>query len=627
MREKKSVLGWVLTFAGEKKRDYLASAALAILGSVCQLLPYLVMARVLTRLLAGDRDLIAYLRDCGLLALLWLARLGLHSLSTARSHAATFAVLAGIRKRGLEKLARMPLGDIQARGTGELKNILVERVDSMEPTLAHAIPEISGNAAAALATLLCLFLLDWRMALAALLPLPLGLVFFALMMRGYQENYQRASAATKVLNDTAVEYIGGIEVIKVFGKAKSSYEKFVTAARDCAESYIDWMRKSNFYFTFAMNVMPATLLTVLPIGGLLLRSGTLAPDRFVLLLILSLGLVPPIIGCMKFTDDLAKVGTIIGQVTDILTAPELPRPETDRAMPRDHSVELRNVRFGYGETEVLHGIDLTFREGTVNALVGPSGSGKSTIAKLIASFWDVGGGSITIGGADLRDLSAERCQSLIAYVSQESFLFDTTVRENIRMGRPSATDAEVERAARESGCYDFILGLENGFETRVGGGGGASLRRGAAAPLHCPGHAEGRPHRPPGRGHRLHRPGERGRHPGERREAGPGQDPHRHRPPALHHRGRRPDRRGERRADRGRRHPGRAAGGLPPVPAALGGPPLRPGFHGGRDGACLRSFGNSSPSAARRSGGSSTAPSPWAWRRPSSPPGSSRPSA
>lgn len=324
MREKKSVLGWVLTFAGEKKRDYLASAALAILGSVCQLLPYLVMARVLTRLLAGDRDLIAYLWDCGLLALLWLARLGLHSLSTARSHAATFAVLAGIRKRGLEKLARMPLGDIQARGTGELKNILVERVDSMEPTLAHAIPEISGNAAAALATLLCLFLLDWRMALAALLPLPLGLVFFALMMRGYQENYQRASAATKVLNDTAVEYIGGIEVIKVFGKAKSSYEKFVTAARDCAESYIDWMRKSNFYFTFAMNVMPATLLTVLPIGGLLLRSGTLAPDRFVLLLILSLGLVPPIIGCMKFTDDLAKVGTIIGQVTDILTAPELP---------------------------------------------------------------------------------------------------------------------------------------------------------------------------------------------------------------------------------------------------------------------------------------------------------------
>ena len=472
MREKKSVLGWVLTFAGEKKRDYLASAALAVLGSVCQLLPYLVMARVLTRLLAGDRDLIAYLRDCGLLALLWLARLGLHSLSTARSHAATFAVLAGIRKRGLEKLARMPLGDIQARGTGELKNILVERVDSMEPTLAHAIPEISGNAAAALATLLCLFLLDWRMALAALLPLPLGLVFFALMMRGYQENYQRASAATKVLNDTAVEYIGGIEVIKVFGKAKSSYEKFVSAARACAQSYIDWMNKSNFYFTFAMNIMPATLLAVLPIGGLLLQAGTLTPERFVLIVILSMGLITPIIGCMKFTDDLAKVGTIIGQVTDILTAPELPRPETDAQTPQGSTVTLHDVHFGYGETEVLHGINLCFREGTVNALVGPSGSGKSTIAMLIASFWDVDSGSITVGGADIRGLSPAHYHRLVAYVSQDNFLFDDTVRENIRMGRPEATDAEVEQAARDCGCYDFIMGLEQGFETRAGSGGG-----------------------------------------------------------------------------------------------------------------------------------------------------------
>ena len=472
MKKEKSTLGWILTFAGQKKSRYFASILLAAMGAVFQILPYFVMARIVEKLLAGDRSLPGYLADCAVMAAFWLLRGLFHSLSTSQSHQAAFAVLGNIRREGLAKLARMPLSDVLSRGSGELKNILVERVDSMEPTLAHVIPEMTANAAAALATLLYLFVLDPRMALAALIPLPLGMVFFLLMMAGYEKNYARTVTATKALNDTAVEYIGGIEVIKVFGKAKSSYEKFVTAARDCAESYIDWMRKSNFYFTFAMNVMPATLLTVLPIGGLLLRSGTLAPDRFVLLLILSLGLVPPIIGCMKFTDDLAKVGTIIGQVTDILTAPELPRPETDRAMPRDHSVELRNVRFGYGETEVLHGIDLTFREGTVNALVGPSGSGKSTIAKLIASFWDVGGGSITIGGADLRDLSAERCQSLIAYVSQESFLFDTTVRENIRMGRPSATDAEVERAARESGCYDFILGLENGFETRVGGGGG-----------------------------------------------------------------------------------------------------------------------------------------------------------
>ena len=358
----------------------------------------------------------------------------------------------------------MPLGDVQAKGSGELKNILVERVDSIEPTLAHAIPEMSSNAAVALATLIYLFVIDWRMALASLITFPLGMVFFMLMMAGYEKNYARTVAATNTLNDTAVEYIGGIEVIKAFGKAKNSYEKFVIAAKECAQSYIDWMNKSNFYFTFAMNIMPATLLSVLPIGGLLLKNGTLTPEKFVLIVILSMGLITPIIGCMKFTDDLAKVGTIISQVTDILTAPELSRPETDTESPQGSTVELRDVHFGYNDAEVLHGIDLVFPEGTVNALVGPSGSGKSTIAKLIASFW--------VGGADIRSISAEHYNKLVAYVSQDNFLFDNTVRENIRMGRPDATDAEVEQAARDCGCYDFIMSLENGFNTQVGSGGG-----------------------------------------------------------------------------------------------------------------------------------------------------------
>ena len=472
MKQEKSTFGWIFTFAGQKKSGYIASVCLAVAGAAFQILPFFVMAQIIGKLLAGNKDLAGYLIDCGVMAVFWLLRVLRHSMSTAQSHKATFAVLGNIRKQGLEKLSRVPLGDVQARGSGELKNILVERVDSIEPTLAHAIPEMSSNAAVALVTLIYLFVIDWRMALASLVTFPLGMVFFLLMMAGYNKNYARTVAATNTLNDTAVEYIGGIEVIKVFGKAKSSYEKFVSAAREGALSYIDWMKKSNFYFTFAMNIMPATLLTVLPIGGLLLKNGALTPEKFILIVILSMGLITPIIGCMKSTDDLAKVGTIISQVTDILTAPELPRPEIDAETPQDSTVELHNVHFGYRDTEVLHGIDLIFREGTVNALVGPSGSGKSTIAKLLASFWDVDSGSITVGGADIRHISAEHYHKLVAYVSQDNFLFDATVRENIRMGRPDATDAEVEQAAKDCGCYDFIMGLENGFDTVVGSGGG-----------------------------------------------------------------------------------------------------------------------------------------------------------
>ena len=250
MKKEKSTFGWVFTFAGQKKSGYIASVCLAVIGAAFQILPFFVMAGIIGRLLAASRDLAGYLMDCAVMALFWMLRVLFHSLSTAQSHKATFAVLGNIRKQGLAKLARMPLGNVQAKGSGELKNILVERVDSIEPTLAHVIPEMSSNAVVVAATLVYLFVLDWRMALASLITFPLGMIFFILMVAGYNANYARTVAATNALNDTAVEYIGGIEVIKVFGKAKSSYEKFVTAARECAQSYIDWMNKSNFYFTF-----------------------------------------------------------------------------------------------------------------------------------------------------------------------------------------------------------------------------------------------------------------------------------------------------------------------------------------------------------------------------------------
>ena len=268
-----------------------------------------------------------------------------------------------------------------------------------------------------------------------------------------------------------MEYIGGIQVIKVFGKTKSSYDRFVHDAYEAAHSYIDWMGASIFPFTFAMVIMPSTMVSVLPIGGLLVKGGSLSPENFVTIIILSVGIITPLITLMSYSDDIRTMGTIFGQVRGILEAKEMERP-ADAAAPSENSLLLKDVHFSYAEKEVLHGIDMDIPEGSFTALVGPSGSGKSTIARLIASLWDIDSGSICLGGKDIREISEEAYADKVAFVSQDNYLFNMTVRENIRLGRAGASDEEVEKAARDSGCHDFIMQLEKGYDTLVGSSGG-----------------------------------------------------------------------------------------------------------------------------------------------------------
>lgn len=471
-QSKRSTAAWIWDFAGSYRLQYVLSVLSAVCGVVCGILPYFVMARVIYDLMEGCREADVYLKNCLIMVLLWVGRCGFHSISTLLSHKATFAVLGNIRKRVCEKLMRVPLGTVLDMASGSLKNVLVERVDSIETTMAHIIPEFTSNLLVPAALLVYLFVLDWRMALAVLVTVPIGLTFYILMTSGYAESYQNTVVKTKNLNDTAVEYINGIEVIKAFGKAQSSYDKFVAAAREGASCYVEWMRRCNIYFSLAMAVFPATMIAVLPIGGLLFRAGTLDAYTFIQVILFSVGLIACLVTVMSYVDDLAKLGTIIGEVTDILNREEQKRPEVSSAHPMSNDIMLRKVSFGYRDKEVLHGISMEIKEGTVNALVGPSGSGKSTIAKLIAGLWDVNGGSIAIGGTDIRAMTQKDYNQRIAYVSQDNFLFDTTVMENIRMGNQNASDEEVVEAAKQCGCHDFIMSLENGYQTIVGGAGG-----------------------------------------------------------------------------------------------------------------------------------------------------------
>ena len=468
----KSTAGWIMSFAGRKKPLYVSSVLLAALGVLCSIVPFVIMGSMVRALISGNQEWSYYLTHSLIMAAFWIARIILHSISTSFSHVATFHVLAEIRKEMCDKLSKLPLGFVKDTPSGSLKNIMVERLDSIETTLAHILPEFTGNLLAPLCVFIYMLTIDWRMALISLITLPLALICYCTMMIGYEKSYHNTVVKTKILNDTAVEYINGIEVIKAFGKAKSSYERFVVAAKEGASCFIEWMRSCNIPFSVAMILAPCTMVTVLPLGGLFVRNGTLAATDLIQIIILSVGLIQPIMTCFAYSDDLARLKTILGEVTGILTQPELERPTTDKHTPADASIILENVTFGYHEKEVLHGISMTIPAGTVNALVGPSGSGKSTIAKLIASLWDVKGGSIRIGGVDIRDLSLEEYNRTIAYVSQDNYLFDDTIRENIRMGRTGATDAEVEEVARKSGCHEFIMGLEKGYDTVVGGSGG-----------------------------------------------------------------------------------------------------------------------------------------------------------
>ena len=470
-KKTQSPMAWVLGQTGDHGGQYVLSVVLAIIGVAFSLAPYFVVIGIVQGLMGGVKDFSFYLNRCLIMAAFWLGRVLFHALSTATSHKATFAVLGEIRKRCMEKLTRMPLGTVLEQSSGALKNTLIERIDSIETTLAHIVPEFTANLLIPIIILIYIFTVDWRMGLASLATVPLGMFCYVFMMAGSAKFYQHTVTATKALNDTAVEYIGGIQVIKVFGKTKSSYERFVHDAYEAAHSFIDWMRASIIPFTFAMVIMPATMVSVLPIGGLLVKNGSLSAQDFVTVIILSVGVITPIITMMSYSDDFRTMGTIFGEVRAILDAPEMSRPAGSSA-PVKNDLELRDVHFGYQEKEVLHGVSMTIPEGSFVALVGPSGSGKSTIARLIASLWDVTGGSISLGGTDIRQISQEAYADRIAFVSQDNYLFNMTVREIIRIGRPSATDAEVEEAARQSGCHEFIMGLEQGYDTLVGSSGG-----------------------------------------------------------------------------------------------------------------------------------------------------------
>lgn len=461
------IWGW-----GKDEHGRLIGAVIsALVAAQLGMLPYFAAAQVIIGMLAGEKNMSFYLPWLGMGLAGYAARTLLYNMALSISHKATFSILKAIRQRILEKLPRLPLGTVMDMSSGKMKQVIVDQVDSMETTLAHLFPELTANIAGPAMIIIYLFILDWRMALLSLVTIPVGMAFMMSVMGNYSKDYEGAVKTTQEMNGTVVEYINGIEVIKAFNQGKSSYAKFTDRVRANASYYYNWMKKSQFGTAMAYAIVPATLITVLPVGWLWYRGGSLPVETFIMVIILSLGIAEPLIAAMNFVDTIATVGTTVASVDELLSAEEQQHGDKEVRI-KGTDIELSHVSFGYHEDKnILRDVSLSIPAGSLTALVGPSGSGKSTIAKLIAGFWDVKDGTVSMGCVDEKKIPLKTLYDQVAFVSQDNYLFDGSVRENIRMGRLSATDKEVEEAAKAAGCDAFIRTLEKGYETNVGGGG------------------------------------------------------------------------------------------------------------------------------------------------------------
>ena len=463
----------LLRFAGPYKGRYALSICLSVLGVASGLVPYYAAAQMLIGLIGTERSFSFYIFWGTVAAVGYLAKSTFAILSTSVSHTATFLALRDIRKQIVDKFSRMPMGTLLNTPSGQLKDTLVDRVEGLETPLAHLLPEMSANVLVPVFIVVYLFVLDWRMALISLITIPVGMAFMATILKTYPQQYEGSVKINQRMNNAVVEYVNGIEVIKAFNQSAASYGKYSDAVHENADYFYKWMKSCQWAMASYNAICPAVLITVLPAGVLFYAAGSITSANLITIIILSLGIVGPLIAASNFADSLGMVGTVVNEIAALLDGPELVRP-TQPVSLDSQEIRLNDVSFSYnndGDNAIQH-IDLTIKPGTVTALVGPSGSGKSTITKLIAGFWDVGAGSITLGGKDLRTIPQKQLADQIAYVSQDNYLFDDTIRENIRMGRLSASDAEVEEVAKAAGCDAFIRRLENGYDTNVGGAGG-----------------------------------------------------------------------------------------------------------------------------------------------------------
>lgn len=468
--KKENWLKILLGYASPCRGKMAASVICAVISVAGGFVPYLGVYWILKLFIEEEAELwkIVFL---GFICMAgYLVKILFYGISTVLSHVSAYTILERLRLEISERLLHAPLGSVLAKPIGHMKNTIVDRVEDIEPPLAHMIPELSSNMLLPVVVIVSLFVIDWRMGLASLVTIPIAVIPMAAGMKTFNKNYAAYMAANDHVNSVIVEYVEGIEVVKAFNQTSGSYEKFAGAVTAFRDFTMAWFQSTWVPMNLTFSILPTTLLGTLPAGIALYLKGELEPAEIALCFMLVLGIISPLMKATQFINEMKSMEYAVKDAKELLHIAQLAEVgETEKT--KSSQVVLEHVSFSYTgekEQEVLHDMNLTLPEGSFTALVGPSGGGKSTVARLIARFWDVSEGQIKIGDTDIREMSLRQLAQSVSFVTQDNFLFDCSLKENIRLGNPKADDREVFAAAKAAMCEEFISRLEKGWDTPAG---------------------------------------------------------------------------------------------------------------------------------------------------------------
>ena len=461
-------------YAGGHRVFTYTSLALSAISALMALIPFLYIWMILRDVLAAAPD---YAQAVNIPHYGWMAVLFavlsylVYVCALLCSHLSAFRVATNLRLAVTKHLAELPLGFTERFGSGQLRKIIQESTGAAETYLAHQLPDQAGAMATPVGLLVLLFAFDWRLGLLSLIPVFLGFaVMSAMTGKRMVEKMRQYGNALEAMSNEAVEYVRGIPVVKTFGQSVFSFKKFKTTIDEYEKwviSYTKDLRLPMMFYTAAVNGVFAFLIA----GGLLFTTHGVTPE-FLLNLLFYI-IITPVISLtltkiMYMSENKMVVADALQRIDSVLNAAPVPVSSKPQH-PQDGSVTLRDVHFSYdGKTDVIRGVSMDIQPGQTVAFVGPSGGGKSTLANLICRFFDVQSGSVRVGGADVRDVSKEELMDTISFVFQNSRLLKGSILDNVRLGKPQATEAEVLAALKAAQCMDIIEKFPAGIHTAIG---------------------------------------------------------------------------------------------------------------------------------------------------------------